>query len=483
MNSKMYEEAVIKGIERANQEMKKNKGGIKSKKVVPIVASLCLVGGVGLNQPPIINALKEIGESFNEFSGYLFGGTTEKFQKVATEIGESMTDKDLVITVEEVVLDDNLLLMALTVESEFLKGYEGLNENDFFNLDYRLRVNHRIPEAMNAFRVRKIDEKTGAIIIEADLSTINLKDEVMIELGVNRIARGYNFIEGKWDFKFKVAKLEGTEEFHPNVKTAYEDTSISLNRLMKSSLATTFELEVKGQTVNEVRYQLDQLVVRGSNGYIYEPTFISENFDEKSKEYSGRLRVDSDMDGLEWLELYPREEIARHVQVDGWTYEIYQTPNKPIFSDEYEKVTRLPNEQELAAGYGLDDVTYYINGQLPTEFKPLTEYISDEVWVNSTEKVTIENVELQNDEVVVTVKIPSTYSERNLARLVLFDETMNDYAAREGQLIVAPKDESQGIYQIKLDAIDTNKMYTIALPLMPETNEEVAPWCLRVPLK
>lgn len=54
---------------------------------------------------------------------------------------------------------------------------------------------------------------------------------------------------------------------------------------------------------------------------------------------------------------------------------------------------------------------------------------------------------------------------------------------REGQLIVAPKDESQGIYQIKLDAIDTNKMYTIALPLMPETNEEVAPWCLRVPLK
>ena len=277
--------------------------------------------------------------------------------------------------------------------------------------------------------------------------------------------------------------MEGTEEFHPNVKTAYEDTSISLNRLMKSSLATTFELEVKGQTVNEVRYQLDQLVVRGSNGYIYEPTFISENFDEKSKEYSGRLRVDSDMDGLEWLELYPREEIARHVQVDGWTYEIYQTPNKPIFSDEYEKVTRLPNEQELAAGYGLDDVTYYINGQLPTEFKPLTEYISDEVWVNSTEKVTIENVELQNDEVVVTVKIPSTYSERNLARLVLFDETMNDYAAREGQLIVAPKDESQGIYQIKLDAIDTNKMYTIALPLMPETNEEVAPWCLRVPLK
>lgn len=81
MNSKMYEEAVIKGIERANQEMKKNKGGIKSKKVVPIVASLCLVGGVGLNQPPIINALKEIGESFNEFSGYLFGGQPKNFKR------------------------------------------------------------------------------------------------------------------------------------------------------------------------------------------------------------------------------------------------------------------------------------------------------------------------------------------------------------------------------------------------------------------
>ena len=77
----MYEEAVIKGIERANQEMKKNKGGIKSKKVVPIVASLCLVGGVGLNQPPIINALKKLASLLMNFQGIYLGGQPKNFKR------------------------------------------------------------------------------------------------------------------------------------------------------------------------------------------------------------------------------------------------------------------------------------------------------------------------------------------------------------------------------------------------------------------
>lgn len=481
MNSKMYEEAVIRGMERAKKEMKGKKTVMSSKRALPIVASLCLVGGIGLIQPPVINALKEIGQSFNDFSDYLFGGPTEKFQDLSNGIGMSKTDKDSVITVEEVVLDDNLLLISLTVESEFLKGYEGLNENDFFNLGYRLRVNHKIPEGINEFRVRKIDEKTGAIIIEADLSAINLKDEVMIELGVNRIERGYDFLEGKWDFEFKVPKLKGKEEVNPNVKVEYEKTLISVNQLLRSPLATTLEMSVKGEAVKEVRYQLDQVVIQGSNGHIYEPNFTLGDFN--GEEYSLRLGIDSDMTELEWVEIYPREEIARHVQVDGWMYEIYQTPNQVNFMEEYDKITSLPNEQELASGYALNEVTYYLNGGLPTEFKPLMDYITDEIWVNSVEKVTIENVELQNDEVIVTVKIPPTYSARNLNSFVLFDETMKDYARREGQLIVAPQDELQGIYKIKLDHIDPNKTYTMALPLMPESSEEDVPWCLRIPLK
>ncbi len=481
MNSKMYEEAVIRGMERAKKEIKGNKTVMSSRRVLSIVASLCLVGGIGLSQPPVINALKEIGESFNDFSDYLFGGPTEKFQDLSNGIGLSKTDKDSVITVDEVVLDDNLLLMSLTVESEFLKGYEGLNENDFFNLGYRLRVNHKIPEGINGFRVRKIDEKTGAIIIEADVSSFNLGDEVTIELGINRIEHGYDFLEGKWDFKFKVAKLEGTEEFKPNVKVEYEKTLISVNQLLRSPVATTLEMSVKGEAVKEVRYQLDQVVIQGSNGHIYEPNFTLGDFN--GEEYSLRLGIDSDMTELEWVEIYPREEIARHVQVDGWMYEIYQTPNQVNFMEEYDKITHLPNEQELASGYALNEVIYYLNGGLPTEFKPLMDYITDEIWVNSVEKVTIENVELQNDEVIVTVKIPPTYSARNLNSFVLFDETMKDYARREGQLIVAPQDELQGIYKIKLDHIDLNKTYTMALPLMPESSEEDVPWCLRIPLK
>ena len=47
-------------------------------------------------------------------------------------IGVSEVDEETTITLAEVVLDDNLLMIALTVESDFLVGYEKLNENDFF---------------------------------------------------------------------------------------------------------------------------------------------------------------------------------------------------------------------------------------------------------------------------------------------------------------------------------------------------------------
>ena len=106
--------------------------------------------------------------SFNAFSAHLFGEPAGRFQEVAKMIGVSEVDEETTITLAEVVLDDNLLMMALTVESDFLAGYEKLNENDFFNLDYYLFVNGKKTMA-NSPKVRQIDEKTGAIIIEASM--------------------------------------------------------------------------------------------------------------------------------------------------------------------------------------------------------------------------------------------------------------------------------------------------------------------------
>ena len=59
------------------------------------------------------------------------GNQPEGFKKWLKMIGVSEFDEETTITLAEVVLDDNLLMMALTVESDFLAGYEKLNENDY----------------------------------------------------------------------------------------------------------------------------------------------------------------------------------------------------------------------------------------------------------------------------------------------------------------------------------------------------------------
>ena len=141
MNSKAYEEAVLKGITRAKTEMKQHKKPMKWKKTMSIAASVGIVGIIGLSQPEVAKALQGMTQSFNAFSAHLFGEPAGRFQEVAKMIGVSEVDEETTITLDEVVLDDNLLMMALTVESDFLAGYEKLNENDFFNLDYYLFVN------------------------------------------------------------------------------------------------------------------------------------------------------------------------------------------------------------------------------------------------------------------------------------------------------------------------------------------------------
>ena len=483
MNSKAYEEAVLKGITRAKTEMKQHKKTMKWKKTMSIAASVGIAGIIGLSQPEVAKALQEMTQSFNAFSAHLFGEPTGRFQEVAKMIGVSEVDEETTITLDEVVLDDNLLMMALTVESDFLAGYEKLNENDFFNIDYYLFVNGKKTMA-NSPKVRQIDEKTGAIIIEASMGDLHLPDEVTIDLRISQLTRGFESLKGKWNFKFKASKLLGGERLNPDATIEYERTMISANQVVKSQLANTIYMSVEGESADDVFYELEDLVIKGSNGQLYNVDDLQGSFDSEKKEATFKLRVHSNWSDLEWIEIYPRTtERYCYIVKDKIHYQIYQTPNTQVIDDEYQAITRKPTDQELASGFALDEVIYYLNLQKSTEFKILTEFIGEEIWVNSTEKVMIEDVQLMKDEVKIIFRLPDTYWPHNLSSLVLFDEELNDYARREGQSVMAVEDQSQGLYSVRIDYIDTSKAYTIVIPLMPELSEEAPAWSLRIPLK
>lgn len=483
MNKSAYEEAVLKGIERANKEMNQTKRTIPLKKVMPIAASIGMVGVIGLSQPKVAKALQEITQSFDAFSAHLFGEPTGRFQEVAKMIGVSQTDQDSTITLDEVILDDNLLMMALTVESEFLAGYENLNENDFFNLDYYLFINGK-EASVSGSKIRQIDETTGAIIIEAWVSDLNLKEEANIDLRISHVTRGWESLKGKWNFNFKATKLSGGEYLNPQVSTVYKDSTISVEQVTKSQLSNTIEMKIEGAIAEEVYHQLGEFIIKGSNDQIYYVDSRGGSFDSSKKEYLIQLRVDSNWSSLEWIDIYPRTTEAYSYTIkDGIYHALYQTPKSSALYEGHQIINRKPTKEELAAGYALDEVIYYVNLTEQTEFKKLDQFVGDEIWVNSTEKVVIEDVELNHDKVKILFKLPSSYSPSNLSSKVLFDEMLNDYARREGQLVLATEDEEVGLYSVTLDDIDLSKNYTLAIPLMPELSEEAPEWRLRIPLK
>ena len=221
---------------------------------------------------------------------------------------------------------------------------------------------------------------------------------------------------------------------NPDATIEYERTMISANQVVKSQLANTIYMSVEGESADDVFYELGDLVIKGSNEELYDVDDVQGSFDSEKKEATFKLRVNSNWSDLEWIEIYPRTtEPYRYIVKDKIHYQIYQTPNTQVIDDEYQAITRKPTDQELASGFAIDEVIYYLNLQKSTEFKILTEFIGEEIWVNSTEKVMIEDIELMEDEVKIIFRLPDTYWPHNLSSLVLFDEELNDYARREGQ--------------------------------------------------
>ena len=470
-----YEESVLKGINRARVEQKTK--SLNKKVIYPLVASLTLVSLIGIQSPAFADALHEVGKVFEGFSTSLFGRPTEDYQEAATLIGESVTNQAGVITLDEVILDENLLMVALTVESDFLENFKGENENDFFELEYYLSVDGKTPDHGSMPKVRKIDEKRGAIILEYNVASMKIKDEAKIKLNISAIKRGYDIQEGKWNFKVNVLKQSGTR-ISPNVATTIDGTHLSVKEIVMSSLINTILIESKGE---EPDLLTTDVVIKDSFGQVHRPSNSSGSYGSGGGEV--RLEVAADWSQSEWIEIMPKVEEDAVYIYDDIQYSLLQTPEADINDYQYEIISREPSKSELASGYALDEVKYYVNFGENASFKPLTEWIGTKIAVNSTEKVLIQDIEMNEIQTKITFKVPNTYPYQNLSDTVLFDETLMDTSRREGQLRVAIENEKEGLYSMTLDAVEATKNYTIAIPMMPDLSDEEPLWSLRVPLK
>ncbi|MGL5243713.1 MAG: DUF4179 domain-containing protein, partial [Sarcina sp.] len=248
---KSLDKTVARALEKGkktNKLKKKNKMLKKCAMVAGLAIGTTFIAGV--IKPDLVSAIPGVKQVFEDFNTTLFGEPTKRFEEAAKVIGESKTNKSGTITLDEAIFDDNILMLGLTVESDFLKGYEEKNEGDFFFLEPMLSIDGKNIFASGS-TVRKISDNKGAVIINSNIAELNIGENANIELKISSIERGLNNIKGKWNFNFNLNK-EPSKRLKVNKKVNFRGSELVVDELVMSKLSTTLLLKGKGNFNNSI---------------------------------------------------------------------------------------------------------------------------------------------------------------------------------------------------------------------------------------
>lgn len=242
------DEFKAKMMKKIKEENKKNKRNINK---VVAVASIAVIGMTSLAviNPDIVRAMPIIGKVIEMFDSSTFGSPIDKYVKYSEDVNMSVTDKNTTISVTDFIIDENIYMIGLTVESDMLSGYDGKNERDFVNVSYDISINGKRPGSLGQI-ARQIDDTTGAVILSGNIADLDIKDSVKVDLHIDGINQGMKEVMGEWKFKFKGEKVEGSQIIDINKEYDIKGQKLIVKSLVTSPISNTIMLGGIDDTTN-----------------------------------------------------------------------------------------------------------------------------------------------------------------------------------------------------------------------------------------
>ena len=229
---KELDNAVLRGVEKGKREKKKAKQKIIFKRSA-IAAGVIVAGTTmaGIINPELVSALPIVGDVFEYFNYGVYKQASDKYEELGNDVNITVEDKGVKVILNKVVIDDNVLVASLFVESDKFIGYdEGRNPQDFLNTDLNIFVNGQIPSSWNP-KVTIVNESTAAIILEANVSDIEISNEVNIDLDINNFTRGRKTLaKGNWNFNIKAIKGSESNIYEVNKSLNLTDGEINIEK-------------------------------------------------------------------------------------------------------------------------------------------------------------------------------------------------------------------------------------------------------------
>ncbi|MGL5330863.1 MAG: DUF4179 domain-containing protein [Peptostreptococcaceae bacterium] len=458
-----YEEIVFDN----NDEFKKNiinkVRANKSQKLkkLAIVSSIAVIGTISLGvvNPEIIRAMPIIGKVIEGFDSSTFGSPMDKYIKYSEGVEISVTDKDTTISITDFIIDENIYMIGLNVESDVLSGYEGKNERDFVNVSEEIIINGKRPTGLNQIS-RQIDDTKGAVILSGNIADLNIEDKAKVKVNISSINQGMKEVSGNWEFKFEGDKVGGSQIIDINKEYDIKGQKLIIERLVTSPISSTIMLSGIDDTKNYT-LQGTNLKVADDEGNILRTDIIGSSVDNKTGEFEAKIQIESDLSNTSYIELIPYWGMDTILKETGGIYsELLTTTGNG--EREQIVISRNPTEEELDNGYAVDKVYHYLNIDKVRAFLSIEELIGYEIPVNNKDSVIIKNIDIDDKNTKITMQVKGNYEY--LSQIVLFDEDMNDISKGEGHIGAVLEDEKEKIYSIELDKIDESKIYKIAIP-------------------
>lgn len=149
-----------------------------------------------------------IGASFNgnvyagikniasDIASYL--GIKNNLEDYKTVVGQSVTDKDITITLDEVLIDADQLIISSTATSNVITSDIGI-----FSMDGTVKINGKEMFYGSSGSSKMLDEYTSQTVMGYHVEEIDLKEDLDIKITFHSVFLEGKEIKGKWSFQFK----------------------------------------------------------------------------------------------------------------------------------------------------------------------------------------------------------------------------------------------------------------------------------------
>ncbi|MCW6091153.1 DUF4179 domain-containing protein [Clostridium sporogenes] len=420
----------------------KGKRTKKNFKYKAVAASLIIaVALISVNIPAFAKNISEFKSVIQSLIGY---GVPKEgaYGKYSNGVNESVTDKGITLTINEVVCDDTELMIAYTIKTQdnIKKIVKEVKEATgiYFSFGQYIKIDGKETSGGSSSDGKYLDGHTYINSESIDIGDMNLKNSFNVDLNVKNI---YDVI-GNWNLKFSVSKNEAakhTKVFKPNTKVQFDESLVNVEKVSFTPMNTNITVtgDYKDKSREATKNREEDFKNGKSSGHNLYDWFV---FDDKGNEIIPKGSKSYEKESLNDytcnLNLVAVKSIPKNLNV---------VPYRINFDmEEYKK-------------YKSADGSIFI----PPIYKDINGVYPIELSQGSIGKLIIKEIKTKKDRTVVKYKVEGKAPFLQAKELFIMDDKDNAVQTKDNNFQIKKDKNSPNGYIMEFQPLDKNIKYKI----------------------